>query len=108
MVGALIEPMSNKGMDPGTSPDSEVINSIPEVQIGERHQEDVHHAVLGSSKELNSKLDVTISKRGKNKEKVIIIKNETVGEMEKRLRYLEKTHIFERITTIKAIVNAFY
>ncbi|KAG5050455.1 hypothetical protein AAZX31_04G225800 [Glycine max] len=71
VVEALIEPMSNKGMDPGTSPDSEVINSIPEVQIGERHQEDVHHAVLGSSKELNSKLDVTISKRGKKKEKLI-------------------------------------
>ncbi|KAL2638326.1 hypothetical protein AAZV13_06G107900 [Glycine max] len=75
VVEALIEPINNKGMDPGTSPDSEVINSIPEVQAGEKHQEDAHHAVLGSSKELNSKLDVTISKRGKNKEKVICSSN---------------------------------
>ncbi|RDX84648.1 Histone-lysine N-methyltransferase ASHH2, partial [Mucuna pruriens] len=70
VVEALIEHINNKGMDPGTSPDSEVINSIPEVQVGERHQEDVHHAVLGSSKELNSKLDVAISKRGKKKDKL--------------------------------------
>jgi len=71
VVEALIEPINNKGMDPGTSPDSEVINSVPEVQAGERHQEDLHDAVLGSSKELNSKLDATISKRGKKKDKLI-------------------------------------
>ncbi|ESW09471.1 hypothetical protein PHAVU_009G130100 [Phaseolus vulgaris] len=71
VVEALIEPINNKGMDPGTSPDSEVINSIPEIQVVERHQEDLHDAVLGSSKELNSKLDATISRRGKKKDKLI-------------------------------------
>ncbi|XP_027904008.1 LOW QUALITY PROTEIN: histone-lysine N-methyltransferase ASHH2 [Vigna unguiculata] len=71
VVEALIEPINNKGMDPGTSPDSEVINSIPEVQVGERHEEDLHDAVLGSSKELNSKVDATVSKRGKKKDKLI-------------------------------------
>ncbi|TKY74225.1 Histone-lysine N-methyltransferase ASHH2 [Spatholobus suberectus] len=75
VVESLIQPINNKGMDPGTSPDSEVINSIPEVQIGERHQEDVHQAVLGSSKELNSKLDFTISKRGKKTDKLICSSN---------------------------------
>ncbi|KAK7410632.1 hypothetical protein VNO78_01574 [Psophocarpus tetragonolobus] len=75
MVETLIEPINNKGMDPGTSPDSEVINSIPEVQVGERHQEDLHVAVLGSSKELNSKLDVAISKRGKKKDRLICSSN---------------------------------
>ncbi|KAK7311510.1 hypothetical protein RJT34_09708 [Clitoria ternatea] len=68
VIEALIEPINN-GMDPGTSPDSEVINSIPEVQVGERPQEDVDHAVLGCPKELNSNLDVTIRKRGKKKGK---------------------------------------
>ena len=33
--------------------------------------------------------------------KVIIIKNESGREMEKRLRYLEKTHIFERLVENK-------
>ncbi|XP_027358952.1 histone-lysine N-methyltransferase ASHH2 isoform X2 [Abrus precatorius] len=75
VVEALIEPINNKGMDPGTSPDSEVINSVPEVQVGERHQEDVHHAILGSSKDLNSNLDVTFSKRGKKKDKLICSNN---------------------------------
>ncbi|KAJ1387368.1 Zinc finger, CW-type [Sesbania bispinosa] len=70
-VEALHKPMNDKAMDPGTSPDSEVINSVPEVQVGERHEEDVHHAVLGSSKEFNSNLDVIISERGKKKDKLI-------------------------------------
>lgn len=71
VIEALIEPINNKGMDPGTSPDSEVINSIPEVHVAERHEEDLHDAVLGSSKELNSKVDATVSKRGKKKDKLI-------------------------------------
>ncbi|CAL0305489.1 unnamed protein product [Lupinus luteus] len=70
-VEALIEPINNKGMDPGTSPDSEVINTIPEDQVGEGHQEDLHHAILGSSREFNSILDVDITKRGKKKDKLI-------------------------------------
>ncbi|KAK7351090.1 hypothetical protein VNO77_10270 [Canavalia gladiata] len=74
VVEALNEPVNTKGMDPGTSPDSEVINSVPEVQVGERHQEDVHHAIL-CSKELNSNLDVTICKRGKKKDKLVCSSN---------------------------------
>ncbi|KAE9603949.1 putative histone-lysine N-methyltransferase chromatin remodeling SET family [Lupinus albus] len=70
-VEALIEPINNKGMNPGTSPDSEVINTIPEDQVGEGHQEDLHHAILGSSKEFNSILDFNITKRGKKKDKLI-------------------------------------
>ncbi|XP_020212538.1 histone-lysine N-methyltransferase ASHH2 [Cajanus cajan] len=75
VVEALIEPINNKGMDPGTSPDSEVINSIPEVQVGERQQEDVHHAVLGSSKKLNPEVDVILNKRGRKKDKLISSSN---------------------------------
>ncbi|XP_019463712.1 PREDICTED: histone-lysine N-methyltransferase ASHH2-like isoform X2 [Lupinus angustifolius] len=70
-VEALIEPINNKGMDPGTSPDSEVIDTIPEDQVGVGHQEDLHHAILGSSREFNSILDVNITKRGKKKDKLI-------------------------------------
>ncbi|KAF7829798.1 histone-lysine N-methyltransferase ASHH2 isoform X1 [Senna tora] len=54
---------------PGTSPDSEVINSIPEVHVGERHPEGVHDAILGS-KEFNSLVEVTGCKRGKKKDKL--------------------------------------
>ncbi|KAK7282685.1 hypothetical protein RIF29_11658 [Crotalaria pallida] len=71
---ALIEPINNKGMDPGTSPDSEVINTTPEDQVGEG-QEDLRHAVLGSSKEFNSNLDVTMTERGKKKDKLICSKD---------------------------------
>ncbi|XP_019416874.1 PREDICTED: histone-lysine N-methyltransferase ASHH2-like [Lupinus angustifolius] len=70
-VESLIEPTNNKGMDPGTSPDSEVINTIPEDQAGEGHEEDLYHAVLGSCKEFSSNLDVTITKRGEKKDMLI-------------------------------------
>ncbi|XP_028757559.1 histone-lysine N-methyltransferase ASHH2 [Neltuma alba] len=49
MIEPLRETRNDKGMDPGTSPDSEVINSVPEVQGGERHQQGLHDSILGSS-----------------------------------------------------------
>lgn len=70
VVESLIEPINNNGMDSGTSPNSEVIDSIPEVVVGERHREDVHVVVVGSSEEFNSHLGVTGSKRGKKKGKL--------------------------------------
>ncbi|CAL0319436.1 unnamed protein product [Lupinus luteus] len=70
-VESLIVPTNSKGMDPGTSPDSEVINIIPEDQAGEGHEEDLHRVALGSSKEFISNLDVTITKRGMKKDKLI-------------------------------------
>ncbi|XP_017421531.1 histone-lysine N-methyltransferase ASHH2 isoform X2 [Vigna angularis] len=94
VVEALIEPINNKGMDPGTSPDSEVINSIPEVHVGERH-EDLHDAVLGSSKVLNSIVDATVSRRGKKKDKLIssgicITEDESQGPPRNRRRKQSK------------------
>lgn len=68
MVEPLRDAVNNKGMDPGTSPDSEVINSIPEGQAGESNQEGVHDAILGSSREFNSLVEVDGCKRGKKKE----------------------------------------
>jgi histone-lysine N-methyltransferase SETD2 len=70
VVEELVKPINNSVIEPGTSPDSEVIDSIPEVQVGERH-EDVHLAVLGSSNELNSNMDVTFGKREKKKDNLI-------------------------------------
>jgi len=67
VVEALVKPINNSVIDPGTSPDSEVIDSIPEVQVGERLEEDAHLAVLGSSDELNSNMDATFRKREKKK-----------------------------------------
>ncbi|XVE55272.1 hypothetical protein DITRI_Ditri03aG0145500 [Diplodiscus trichospermus] len=43
------EATENKYMDPGTSPDSEVINSIPDAQVGLIHQEQLHDTTLNSS-----------------------------------------------------------
>ncbi|XP_022749006.1 histone-lysine N-methyltransferase ASHH2-like isoform X2 [Durio zibethinus] len=43
------EAIEHKYMDPGTSPDSEVINSIPDAQVGLIHQEESHDTVLNTS-----------------------------------------------------------
>ncbi|GMY06658.1 histone-lysine N-methyltransferase ASHH2 isoform X3, partial [Fagus crenata] len=51
--------------DPGTSPDSEVINLIPDVQANARHQADLHETVLTSSKDVAARRRRTSSKRGK-------------------------------------------
>ncbi|KAI4337862.1 hypothetical protein L6164_016231 [Bauhinia variegata] len=69
VVVELRESANNKGMDPGTSPISEVINAIPEVQVGERHNEDLD-TVLGSNKELTSPVNVTRRKTGKKNDKL--------------------------------------
>ncbi|XP_028781547.1 uncharacterized protein LOC114737756 [Neltuma alba] len=77
LVDALIEPVNIKGMDPGTgaSPDSEVIDSIPEVQVGERHQEDLNNNDFGSSKEFNFAVLDTASTRRKKKDKLTCSRN---------------------------------
>lgn len=56
------EAIENKYMDPGTSPDSEVINSIPDAQVGLIHQEESHDTVLNTSGAVKSSKG---SKRGK-------------------------------------------
>ncbi|XWS15178.1 hypothetical protein CRYUN_Cryun35bG0072000 [Craigia yunnanensis] len=43
------EAIENKYLDPETSPDSEVINSIPDAQVGLIHQEESHDTVLNTS-----------------------------------------------------------
>ncbi|KAL4310218.1 hypothetical protein GQ457_01G028220 [Hibiscus cannabinus] len=60
--------MEDKCMDPGTSPDSEVINTIPDAQVGLIHQEESHEMVLITSEALASPGGVKAvkgSKRGK-------------------------------------------
>lgn len=63
-------------LDPGTSPDSEVINLIPDGQVVARVQEDLHDIVQLSSKDSAAPADVTSSnvpmlksKKGKKKDK---------------------------------------
>ncbi|XWS25082.1 hypothetical protein CRYUN_Cryun27aG0040500 [Craigia yunnanensis] len=48
-VEASGEAIENKYMDPGTSPDSEVINSVSDAQVGLIHQEESHDIVLNTS-----------------------------------------------------------
>ncbi|GLU00957.1 hypothetical protein SLE2022_182900 [Rubroshorea leprosula] len=45
-------------MDPGTSPDSEVINPVPDSQVGVVHQEGLHNTVLTTSKNFASPGDI--------------------------------------------------
>ncbi|PON60140.1 Methyltransferase [Parasponia andersonii] len=54
--------------DPGTSPDSEVINLIPDAQVDFRRHDDFHDTVT-SQKELTAPGDLTGNKRGKKKHK---------------------------------------
>ncbi|KAM5564355.1 histone-lysine N-methyltransferase ASHH2 [Rosa sericea] len=56
--------------DPGTSPDSEVINLIPEAHVEARPQEDSHGTDLTSDKVLSASGDFISSKRGKKKHKL--------------------------------------
>lgn len=56
--------------DPGTSPDSEVINLVPEAHVEARPQEDSHGTVLTSAKVLSASGDIISSKRGKKKHKL--------------------------------------
>ncbi|XP_039023216.1 LOW QUALITY PROTEIN: histone-lysine N-methyltransferase ASHH2-like [Hibiscus syriacus] len=59
------EAIENKCMDPGTSPDSEVINTIPDLQVGLIHQEKSNDMALNTSGAVKSSKG---SKRGKKKE----------------------------------------
>ncbi|XP_039020807.1 histone-lysine N-methyltransferase ASHH2-like [Hibiscus syriacus] len=65
------EETENKCMDPGTSPDSEVINTIPDTQVGLIHQEESDDMVFNTSGALASPGGVKTSKgskRGKKKD----------------------------------------
>ena len=55
--------------DPGTSPDSEVINLMPDVQVDFRRHDDFHHTIA-SPKDLTAPGDLTSNKRGKKKHKL--------------------------------------
>ncbi|GKU98461.1 hypothetical protein SLEP1_g11466 [Rubroshorea leprosula] len=57
-------------MDPGTSPDSEVINPVPDSQVGALHQEDLHNSVSTTSEDFASLGDVKRRKSSKRGKKV--------------------------------------
>ncbi|KAI9113137.1 hypothetical protein K1719_015662 [Acacia pycnantha] len=97
MVDTLRETVNDKGMDPGTSPDSEVINSIPEVHVGERHQQGLHDAFLGSSKLSDSLGGVSGCRRRKKKDKVTsssssIVEDGSKGPPRKNKTKQSKSH----------------
>lgn len=56
-------------MDPGTSPDSEVINPVPDSQVGVVHQEGLHDTVLTTSENCALPGDVKRSKSRKQDKK---------------------------------------
>ncbi|XP_031281654.1 histone-lysine N-methyltransferase ASHH2 [Pistacia vera] len=61
----------NNYVNPGTSPDSEVIDVIPEAQVGGKGQEGLDKTVLTSSTSFAS----TSSKRGKKKDNLLLADN---------------------------------
>lgn len=63
------EAIENKCLDPGTSPDSEVINTIPDAQIGLIHQEESLDTVLNTSGALASPRGAKTSKGSKRGKK---------------------------------------
>ncbi|KAJ6954282.1 hypothetical protein NC652_005885 [Populus alba x Populus x berolinensis] len=67
-VEALGVATEKRYIDAGTSPDSEVINSVPDVQVDARSQEDYPDAVLSPSKAFAADEEGTGGKRGKKKE----------------------------------------
>ncbi|XP_054788663.1 histone-lysine N-methyltransferase ASHH2-like isoform X2 [Prosopis cineraria] len=83
LVDALVEPVNIERMDPGTgsSPDSEVIDSIPDFQVGERHQKYLNNTDFGSSTEFNFAVHDTASKGRKKKDKVACSCNSSVRDV---------------------------
>ncbi|KAK4751982.1 hypothetical protein SAY87_020780 [Trapa incisa] len=65
-VGVMTE---DRYLSSGTSPDSEVVDLMPEAQIGERHQEIINTVALDSSKSLATCEDVLQTRKVKNKDK---------------------------------------
>lgn len=69
-VEALGATSEKRYTDPGTSPDSEVINLVAEGQIEARCSEDFHDAVLSSSKDFAADQRGNGKRRGKKKERL--------------------------------------
>lgn len=65
----------NNYVDPGTSPDSEVINIAPDSELGTRSQEGSHKVVLTSSEIFTAPGYVTGSSRGKKKTNLLFAGN---------------------------------
>ncbi|KAL9394520.1 hypothetical protein Peur_013805 [Populus x canadensis] len=69
-VEALGATTEKRYTDPGTSPDSEVINLVAEGQVDARCPEDFHDAVLSSSKAFATDQGGNGKRRGKKKERL--------------------------------------
>lgn len=69
----LVEPVERasdaRNSDPGTSPDSEVINSILDIQVGAIRQEILQDSVLASLEDFSASENAASSKKGRKKEK---------------------------------------
>ncbi|KAI9199935.1 hypothetical protein LWI28_000551 [Acer negundo] len=77
VLGGAIE---NCYMDPGTSPDSEVINLVPDAQVGARSQEELHKTVSSSPKACVATGYVICSRRGKKEDDLHLADNRILEE----------------------------
>ncbi|TYJ95719.1 histone-lysine N-methyltransferase ASHH2 [Cucumis melo var. makuwa] len=69
----LVEPVERtsdtRSLDPGTSPDSEVINSVLDIQVGAARQEILPDSVLASLEDFAASGNAPGSKKGRKKDK---------------------------------------
>ncbi|KAE8647263.1 histone-lysine N-methyltransferase ASHH2 isoform X1 [Cucumis sativus] len=68
----LVDPVATsdaRSLDPGTSPDSEVINSVLDIQVGAARQEILQDSVLASLEDFAASGNAPGSKKGRKKDK---------------------------------------
>ncbi|KAG7032825.1 Histone-lysine N-methyltransferase ASHH2 [Cucurbita argyrosperma subsp. argyrosperma] len=79
----LVEPVERasdaRSLDPGTSPDSEVINSILDIQVGAIRQENFQDSVLASSDNFAASGHVTSSKNGRKEKPSEVVTHSQEG-----------------------------
>ncbi|XP_022938750.1 histone-lysine N-methyltransferase ASHH2 isoform X1 [Cucurbita moschata] len=69
MVEPVERAIDTRSLDPGTSPDSEVINSMLDIQVGAMRQEKLQDSVLPSLEDFAASGNASSSKKGRKKEK---------------------------------------
>lgn len=94
--------VDNKYLDSGTSPDSEVINLIPEAQVNGKEREDFHDVQISSqacvapADILSLNLPVRSRKKGKKSNNTSSACKSSVQDKLERLGTLDKFNVFEK------------
>lgn len=105
---ALEGTSENRCTDPGTSPDSEVIDLIPEVQVTARDQADLHDSLL-TSKDVAARGHRASSKRGKKaRSRNCILEDGSPGPVSKnkaKIKHGRRKHIGDGLCSGKILTS---